>query len=383
MIFPAARLRSPAAIATALALGLATIPGSAMAAPPNGEPEADMEAGGETSEAPSPAPSTPPAPKVSKEDGTRAAILPLVVSGQLLDNDRQTLTDALVEGLQRGNFDVVPPDAVIAAGHRDCSRAGCMQSIASSTGASHVVRVVVEVVDRDYSVQVELYDGKDGTTVVTSSDGCEICGVADVSALLSTQAATLRTKLDALSTGPAAIVVTSTPEGAEVTLDGEPYGVTPLDKPVIPGDHVIRVSAEGYISMQEKRTFVEGARETLSYELEKVPNRLPKRPWGWAALGVGVAALGVSIGMAAGLHGRVEYTVAGNCEGNDKDSDDNCRYLWDTMAISLPTGIVGGALTTLGVAILINTAKNPHKKAKRQAATAHIQASPGGLSLRF
>lgn len=358
------RLRSTSALATSLALGLATLPASAFAAEP-------------------PAPTVTEAPSM---DATTTAILPLVVEGDMPEGDRTALTEQLVDGLQRGNFEVVTPDQVTAAaGGGDCSKPGCMQKIADATDATHIVRVQVEVVDRDYTVTVQLYDGSDGSTVITTSDGCEICGVADVGELLETQAATLRTKLDALASGPASIVIRSNPDGADVTLDGEVFGTTPLDKPIIPGDHVIRVSKEGYIAVQEKRTFVEGARESLDYELEKVANRLPKRPWGWASLGVGLTLV-AGAGLTAGLvHGRVPYTLGGACDEADRDKFDgqNCAFLWDTMAISLPAGIVGGALTTLGVAILLSTSKKTRKRDKAEDVANRIRVNGAGIGIAF
>jgi hypothetical protein len=345
------------ACTTALALGLVHVPlAPTLAAPPS-----------ETSETPS-----------------KAAILPLVVQGELPDADRETLTNQLVEGLQRGSFAIATPSEVEAVAKGDCSKPGCMQKIASETGASHIVRATIEVVDRDYKVSVELYDA-DGAKIVSSSDGCEICGVVDVGGMIETAAATLKTKLDALASGPASISIKSNPDGADVMLDGEPFGLTPIDKSIIPGEHTIRISKDGYISVQEQRTFVEGARETLSYELEKVPNRLPKRPWGWAALGVGIAGIAGAAVTAGVLHGRVEYKLGGACDQSDPSKWDgqHCAKLWDTMAISLPLGIVGGALTTLGVAILINTSKSPRKAAKIEAAAKHLQVGPGGVGLRF
>lgn len=351
------RSRSTAvwATATALALSLASLPTVvplAFAAPP--------ESG----------------------DTPRTAILPLVVEGALPDSDRETLTTELVEGLQRGSFEVVTPDQVSAAvGNDDCSKPNCMEKIAKETGATHIVRAIIEVVDRDYNVKLELYDAA-GAKIVSTSDGCEICGVVDVGGLIETQAATMRTKLDALASGPASIGITSVPEGAEVTLDGEPFGTTPIDKPIIPGDHVIRVSKEGYIAVQEKRTFVEGARETLNYELEKVPNRLPKRPWGWASLGVGIAAVGGGVAMTV-LHDR-PYKLGGACTGMQVDPDGDCQYLFNTKYYGLGLSLGGAALVTLGVAILINTSKkSARKQAKVEAAVRHLQVGPGGVAVRF
>jgi len=224
-------------------------------------------------------------------------------------------------------------------------------------------------------------DGSDGTTVISSSDGCEICGVSDVGGLIETQAATLRTKLDALASGPAAIVVTSDPEGADVTLDGEPFGITPLDKRIIPGDHTIRVTKDGYISVQEQRTFVEGARETLAYELDKVPNRLPKRPWGWASLGVGIAAIGGGVALTF-MHDR-PFRLGSNCTGDDVDAQQDCRYLYNTKWEGLAAGLVGGALLTLGIAVLVTTSKGKTKKVKGEAAMRRMKVSPSGVGIAF
>ncbi|MCA9698145.1 MAG: PEGA domain-containing protein, partial [Myxococcales bacterium] len=230
------------------------------------------------------------------------------------------------------------PAEVEAAGNGNCAKAGCMKTIASKTGADYIVRTVMTIADRDYTVTVELYDAE-GNLIVTSSDGCEICGVADVGTLLDAAAATLRSKLEALDSGPASVTVTSTPEGADVTLDGQPFGVTPLDKSIIPGDHTIMVSKDGYISVQEKRTFVEGTRESLSYALDKVPNRLPKRPYGWAALSIGVLSLGGAVATATAIHGKLPYRRNNACDQADPskyDAQGDCVLLWDTMAASLP-----------------------------------------------
>lgn len=364
------RRRLFAAVVTALTFALTTVPALAT------EPPSEL-----ASEAP-PAPSVDPSVVLDGTAGPKTAILPLVVVGELPDTDREALSKQLVEGLERGSFEVVTPEEVLAsAGDGDCAKPRCMTKIAGLTHASHIVRMTVEVIDRDYQVSVELYDGSDGSTLVTTSDGCEICGVADVGELIQTQAATLRTKLDALASGPASIVVRSTPNDATVTLDGELFGTTPIDKPILPGEHVIRVSKEGYIAVQEKRTFVEGTRENLDYELEKVASRLPKRPWGWATLGVGLVSLTGSVVVAAVLHKQGQYTLNGSCP--DPDEAGQCPLLWDTLPISLPAGIVGGALTTLGVAILLTTAKNPRKKAKLDAAAARIRVDGGGIGFAF
>ena len=300
------------------------------------------------------------------ETGATVAVLPLAVDGELSDADRQALTAELVDGLQRGSFVVVEPDAVLAANPKaaDCEKARCLSGIADDTGATHVLRARVQVVDRDYSVEVELFAGGSGDSLAKTDESCEICGIADAGNLMETAAATLRTKLDALAKGPSSLSITSDPPGAEVLLDGEIIGVTPLERPVVPGKSVVRVSKEGFIGIEREVELVEGVAETLSFELEKVPSRLPSRPWGWVSMGVGVAALaGAATFAVFGATEREYRKIGGGCRkpvlakanGPLEDDAGNCQFIWNTEWHALGLGIAGGALTTLGVAILLNS----------------------------
>src|SRR5262245_56465309 len=115
---------------------------------------------------------------VAPAAASKLAILPLKVDGNLSDSDKTELTRALSTGLQRGNFTLIDPDAVLAAdaSAASCDNAGCYKSVAAKTGAAYVVRTVVGVKDRDYTIMVELL-GADGKRLAETEDGCEICGV--------------------------------------------------------------------------------------------------------------------------------------------------------------------------------------------------------------
>lgn len=313
------------------------------------------------------------ATEASEAAGAVAAILPLAVDGEVSEVDEQALAEELVEGLRRGAFGVVPPADVAAAdtSASTCANADCVKKIAAATGATHVVRARVVLEDRDYTVSVELYDGKSGTVVASSSDNCEICGIAEAGNLMASAAATLRTKLDALAQGPSTLVVGSVPAGAEVRIDGELVGTTPFEAPVVAGKHVLRVSTEGFITVEREVTFVEGVRETLSFELDKVPSRLPARPWGWASLGVGIASLGTSIGFLVLDVTNRPFKVGGRCEGDNVDADGDCAELWDPDVVTYSTAIAGATLVTLGIAILLSAGKrNRDGKAKTKAGKA-------------
>lgn len=317
---------------------------------------------------------TAPEADAASEGGAMAAILPLAIDGEISDVDRDALTTELVDGLRRGAFSVVEPAEVAAAdsGASTCANADCVKKIASATSATHVVRARVLIQDRDYTVTVDLYDGGSGTVAASSEDNCEICGIAEAGNLMASAAATLRTKLDALAQGPATLAVTSTPVGAEVRIDGELVGTTPFEGPVIAGKRVLRLSLEGFITVEREVTFVEGVEETRAFELEKVPSRLPNRPWGWAAIGIGAAGLVTSAVFFAfdaqnGGEGR-PYKLGGACDGDNVDVDGDCREVWDTELIAYPTAIAGAALTTLGIAILLSSGKRRRDKKAKAAA---------------
>lgn len=314
-----------------------------------------------------------------------AAILPLEVSGELSEADRASLTSELVDGLQRGNFAVIAPEQVSQASPdaAGCDDADCMKAIAAATGSTHVVQARVAVEDRDYQVSVELFDGKSGQSLARSQEGCEICGIADAGELMATAAATLRTKLDALASGPSTLEVTSEPAEAEVRIDGELVGVTPLQRSVVPGKRVLRISKEGYITLEREVTFVEGVQESVSFELEKVPSRLPSRPWGWVSLGLGLASVGAAVGFAA-IRDQ-PYELGDACKGDNVDAEGNCRRLWNTEYHVLGFALAGAALTTLGVAILLQSAKRNKRDKKpreKKKASARFGVGPGNVTVR-
>jgi len=324
----------------------------------------------------------------------RLAVLPLKISGEMSGADRDDLTAALVKGFERGSFTVVAPAGVIAKGGDPgvCADPACIIGVATRTGAAFVAMPTIDVDDRDYSIEVGLYNGSTGERVVVSQDSCEICGVVDASGLLDSAAATLGQKLDVLSKGPATLVLSATPEGAVVLLDGELIGTVPVDVPVSPGKHIIRVSQDGFIPSEREVTFVEGVQEDLKIDLERMPSALPGRGWGWASLSVGVLSLGGAVGLTL-LDDR-PLRAGGRCSVELPDPDANvmsgpdgeiCKDLWNTRWSALSAGVAGAALTTLGVLVLIDNFKRSdrsRKKALKESRSARFGIGPGSVMIQ-
>jgi cytoskeletal protein RodZ len=71
---------------------------------------------------------------------------------------------------------------------------------------------------------------------------------------------------------PTELVVTTQPAGARVTVDGIGWGVTPVTiRYLAPGIKRIRVSKEGYASIEREVSVVEGRRKTTDIRLEDAP----------------------------------------------------------------------------------------------------------------
>lgn len=318
-----------------------------------------------------------PAQANALDEAMRAAVVPLTIEGDIVDVDQDALEQSLIAGLKRGSFEVVGPEELAGALDERCKDANCWRAFAKRYEVTHIVRPTVQAIERDYRIEVELVDGRSGQTIARSRQSCEICGIADAQTLLETASATLRTKLDALTQSPASVAVVSTPSGAIVALDGEVVGTTPLERQVLTGKHVLRVSKDGFITVEREVTFVEGVSESLQFQLEKVPSRLPPRPWGWVTLATGVASVGAAVAFAA-LRER-PYRIGGACSGDNVDDDGDCRQVWNTEWHVLGFALGGAALTTLGAAILVSS----RRPLKAKAGRVEVQARGFGVQGKF
>ena len=65
------------------------------------------------------------------------------------------------------------------------------------------------------------------------------------------------------------VVVKSTPDGADITVDGKYVGSTPSTLKLAPGDHMISVEKPGFKSWRRTVTLASGSEITLDATLEK------------------------------------------------------------------------------------------------------------------
>jgi hypothetical protein len=290
----------------------------------------------------------------------KIAVLPLKVEGPADETTRRAWTEGLRRGIGRGDFTLAEQKAVDASADAACDRKSCWDKLRGATSATHMVRTQVTIKNRDYALKLELVDAESGAVIVSTEDRCEICGVEEVTNLLDSQGALLQTRLAAMGKGPPVLVVDTKPSGALVFVDDEVVGTTPLERPVLEGAHKVRISLSGYVAEERELSLVPGVREQVNIELQRTPGSPKRRALGAAALGGGLALLGAGLTLVA----LDDKPFPGDCPGTSGDRLKDCVSLYNTGLGGTVAAVVGAALTTLGIVVLV---RNRNVKPARQA----------------
>jgi hypothetical protein len=220
----------------------------------------------------------------------------------------------------------------------DCGQdEACYAKLASTLGVSYLVAVRVEEQSRNYEITLELMSGRTGGIVATNRERCEICGLEEAGEKMTLAAATLRSRLEALTRAPARFVFRTRPAGAHVSIDGRPVGRTPFDTTLPAGQHHLSITLEGYSPLERTLTVVSGVDESMNLDLVRQPTRFPFKTAGWVAIVSGAAL------VAAGGWLVVKNGQEVPCPEERKDLEGDCPEIWSTS-------IGGAALAGLGMA---------------------------------
>lgn len=281
-------------------------------------------------------------------EAAKLAVLPLKIDGQVDEVTRTRWTASLRDGLSRGNAEVVDDAQVAPYIEGSCNQQSCYDKVRANSGATHIVRATVVNKNRDYLLKIDLLDARTGSVVVSSEDRCEICGSEEVGKSLDSQGALLQTRLAAQGKGPAVLYLDTSPSGAIVFIDGEAVGTTPLERPVLEGQHKVRVSLNGYVAEERELSFVNGVREELKLPLQRTPGNPRTRALGAAGVAGGILLIGGGIGLV--ILDDFEYKK--NCDGVNKDADGDCKYVYNTGPLGAVLIGAGAILGTLGAVAL-------------------------------
>lgn len=336
-------------------------------------------------------PSKPASTTVNPKAGAYRSmlVLPLKVVGVVPSRVKERYERASLEALKSEHFETIEV--------QDCEDAACAVRKAPQAKRPVVLSLVLQAKERNYTLTVELHDGRTGRVLTTSKENCDLCGVGEVSELFVARASVIKDKIESTDAFGSTLEVNSNPPGAEIFVDGELMGQTPASLQLSSGQHSVELRKKGHSTSRKTVSIVNGVKESLDFSLPKIlvaPKRDPRLDrapraisasgWGW--LGIGTGGLGLAAGTTLMvLHDR-PFTF--RCEPNptnpalsDVDAEGDCRYRYDTRGGGIISLVVGGALLAAGVTVVAIQVKR--KKNERSKSKVAWSSSLSGLGMRF
>ena len=324
----------------------------------------------------------PAAPRETKLEAgpVKLGLLPTLVHGSEAEEAAERLRTEVSTVLRPADF-MVRKLEVPTSGEAGpyCADALCWQGLAREHEVTHLAQLEVTFEDPDWTLHAIIVDGDSGRVVGEVSSTCDLCGFDELTSAVADAAAGARRQLESSIVPAPVLAVRSTPAGANVEVDGEVVGRTPLETTLAPGEHDVRVRRSGFAAEFHRLAAVDGVRYDLSVPLRPVesggtaaapPNRAMVAA-GAATLATGFALLGVGVVLTA-LH---EQPIRSDCDGGNVDADGNCRFVHDTLTGGIVTLAIGGAAAVAGVTLLVLE----RRKRKR----GRVRASRGGLAVAF
>lgn len=242
-----------------------------------------------------------------------------------------------------------------------------------------------------YQLELELLDVAVGAVAARSQTQCDRCTPESLTTHFGSAVSKLLS--ESVERGRSELSITSTPAGAEVVVNQQSLGKTPLTRMVFSGAVALQVRLDGYVT--DERTLETKAGDsqqvdvTLKTEQEPEPSALlsteglgqPKRPaWrlavGGAAIGVGVGILGLGI---AALY--LDNRCVGSGEPSMGDVFANCKTDVPNQAKFYQTQSLGIGLTVVGSALAIGGAVLVALPPRRASIQAFVAPAASGLHL--
>ncbi len=132
-------------------------------------------------------------------------------------------------------------------------------------------------------------------------------------------------------------------ERAQVSIDGETVGETPIVGPVAPGRHSIEVRADGYEPYQAEVMIAAGERRRLVASMEEGKGLQPG--WFWLAAGLaGAATVTTAVLGTMALQGDADFNVAETRTAEDRDAGKRLVLLTDVFLVVAIASSLGALL---------------------------------------
>jgi hypothetical protein len=275
---------------------------------------------------------------------------------------------------------------------------GCQHRLAEKFGSDYLLTVQVTRSPADpkgLGAQLELYDILVGASAATGSATCSGCTPEAAAAKLGDAVSSLLSTASARGRGEVAI--TSVPPDAEVLLDGQPAGRTPLKKTLFAGSYELTVRKDSLRPQTQQLTIGPGDPVQLAVTLvpegaAPTPPTTPPPPgplrrprWrlavGGAALGLGAVLTGFGI-SALKVDGTCVYgsdgsglpPEMGGCMDMGMDMD-HPYYMTATPGLGLTISglvLVAGGVVLLALPPSIGGERVPAPAGSDKTAARHV-----------
>lgn len=181
--------------------------------------------------------------------------------------------------------------------------------------------------------------------------------------------------------------VESTPRGATVKVSSKPMGPAPWEGALPLGEHVIEVSAEGFLPAKQRVLIERRKQQQVAITLTPEPDKRAARNRRIAigvSYGVGAAGLGL-FGVAGGIamakvNGLKERCVDLVCPLTESENRSTAAALGTAATVGLVAGLVGAAS---GTAVLLFTGQPGGERSEGASVSAGLGLGGLAISGRF
>ena len=199
--------------------------------------------------------------------------------------------------------------------------------------------------------------------------------------------------LEMLATRTATLAVTSNEDGADLTVDGEPAGTTPLAEPLLldTGEHRLGISKPGFVPREFSVTLASRDSQSMQLDILKqetagpvvvvapqTPQSSDRTAWIWGTWSA-TAALAVGAGVTGGLGIKAanELDEKRSTLGSTREELNSAQGRAQTL-LTTSTVLGVGAVVTGSIALYLTLSKPEKEKPKKRA---ELRVGPSSVTL--
>lgn len=182
-----------------------------------------------------------------------------------------------------------------------CSDASCLVEVGQILAVDRIITGSIGLIGSMYTLNLKMVNVENGEIEATSNVDYhgDIAGFLSQSIRVGVQR--LNTKQGVVGVD-ASLSIFSSPEGADISINGKEIGITPLkDYLIRPGEISLIVSKRDYISADSLFYLGEAQRKSLTFSLMQNENASPKKNKVFKVLGFSVGGTMMAAGVIMGV----------------------------------------------------------------------------------